>query len=370
MRYYKITFSGDTVPKTTATQSIYEFSSHTPNPFSSDQLLYNPGALDIEFDITVGYIHNLQTATHLRIYNPSLEMINKAPSYQGLNVIIEAGFKHGMPLANNLETKSGQIAYGVVQNCFANWMGTELALDFIVIPSPLFGNPDAALAFGNNINAPKNYLFQWLPKQTFYSAIVESLKPYGITVTGSIKEFYNTNNSTLTHSVSSFQALADFINAKSIDVVSPSTKSTSGYSAQKYSGVFMAFGKNGSEVVVSDNTSKTTTVNLQYEDFIGQPTFNTKQIALPSQSNQLVPAQMLSSHPMRADITLLNNVKYPINLPNQLIGTNPFQSNKPLIRGVDTMVATEIRHAGRFRDTSALGWATHLRCNWTTPEMT
>jgi len=369
MRYYKITFSSSGTTELTNVVP-FEFTSHLPSPFASGQLIFNPGALDVEFDITVGYVHNLQVSTHLRIYNPTLEMLQNASAYQGLNVTIEAGFKHGMPLANNLETKSGQIAFGAVQNCFGNWMGTELALDFIIIASPLLGNPDSALPVSNSVNSPRNYLFQWYPKQTLADAIKGALACYGIDVVGSIKNIVNPNQNTFTHSVSGFQAFADFINEQSSNWVNPSTKEKTSVQTEFYSGVFLSFGKNAKQIIMSDNSFYPPAIPLQYEDFVGQPTFNTKQIAYNDKRNILVPAQVVSVHPMRADIGLITSVKYPAKLSNQLNGSSAFASGKQLVRGLDTMAVTEVRHTGRFRDIGPQGWVTNLRCNWTGQQST
>jgi len=352
MRYYRITFTG--YSNSNRAQNIpYIYQSHVNDVF-------NPGALDISFDLTNGYMHMLQNAFHLRIYNPDWNTFQHADSYQGLDITIEAGFKKGLPLANTLSTKAGLIAYGTVQNCFGNWIGTEIALDFIINPSPVLGNPDNTLSINNNVNSPRDMTFLWPPNQDLKSALATFLKPLKFTLTGDIKNIVNTTRSVKDHKVTSFQDLSDYINGMSIDMVDPATKN----SYQTYSGVLMSFTQNPNEIFISDSVAPKAPVYLLNSDFVGQPTFNTKYIQYDDARDNLTIGEVQSTHPLRNDLTLQNSVIFPPDIKSTAIPGQGFIQGKQLIRGLNEMAITQVRHVGRFRDMGPQGWVTHINSNW------
>ena len=373
MRYYKLRFTdANGSAPTNIPMSIpisaagggypYTFSSHS-NLTSGIKLVANLGALDISFDVTLGFMHNLAGQTHFRIYNPTLDMVRYAPMYQGLYVTLDAGFLNGLPLANNLITKSGLIFTGYVQSCFANWMGTELALDFIATVSPTFGNPDKTIATNVGASKPINILFNWQDNQTLYTSIQAALACSGINLTGTIAGVSKLRaNANYDNGFTSLQAFASYIYDLSLDN-NKTTIDSSGHTIA-YSGVMMEFNNSTNTVTVSDNSYVGMAINLNHEDFIGQPTFNTSQIVVIN-GTQVVPAEITSAHPLRNDLVLNANVVYPSNTNVGVTPNLPFDSDKYLVRGnTITQSIVEVRHVGRFRDMSAMGWATHIRCNY------
>jgi hypothetical protein len=349
MRYYKITFTNPNgKPVANGANFPASFSSH------HDDGTFNPGALEVEFEISNAFGHILAAQTHIRIHNPTLEMIQNARQYNGCICTIEAGFKSGLPLANpNL---AGVVGFGVVQNTFANWMGTDLVLDFLLYASADFGSPDLAYSVDTGAGSPFPYSFQW--GKGYSSNLIDALKStfgyQGLTVTGSLNSKLNIQPDPPIKDVKyNFQTFASFINKMSIGIVDPSDyqKGGQGGNFQKYPGVSLFYIPGSKQILAYDGTAAASNkaINLALEEFIGQPTW----------LNSL--GVMQSVHPMRSDVSLGFDIQYPSSLPTlasaQYIGAgrnllvNPSQG---------PLRVQQVRHAGRFRDTSATGWVTYI----------
>ena len=344
MRYYSVTFT----PTDGRKLSIpVRFSSHDENG------LFNPGCLEVEFEIINAWGHVFASQTHLRIHNPTLDMIRYARQYNGCACEIRGGFKRGLPLAN--PDQAGLIGYGQVQNCFANWLGTDMVLDFLLLPSIEFGSPDLNYSANTGPGSPFPYQFKWGGEgnaKTLLEAIQNTFKPQGITVTGSISPKTEIAPQTPIIDVRySFQGFSELINQLSLSVVDPANyrRNGQGGNFQGYLGVSLTYLPGSKTVLAWDGATPQGAINLQPQDFIGQPTWLNAQGFLQS------------VHPMRADINLGFSVQYPKNLPTiaspAYISAGRFLLVSP---SGGSLAVQQVRHVGRFRDQSPTGWATYV----------
>jgi hypothetical protein len=347
MRYYNITFTPGSGSTLQGVQS--NFTSHPGG-------IFNPGCLEVEFDITNAFGHFLGQPLHLRIHNPTLEWVNNARNYNGSFVTIEAGLKSGLPLAN--PNQSGVIAYGIVWNSFANWIGTDLTLDFLVYPASQYGSPDLNYSFGTGPGSPSGYSFSWgQQSNTTTSSLLDAISD-ALTRTGLKLNEKSAIDSRLSsppkvqysNFLTTFTEFAKYINDISIQAVAPSSPSTSTGTGknQDYNGVWLGFLPDGS-VLAYDGTTAPGSIQLEYQEFIGQPTWLTDG------------GVVQSVHPMRNDIGIGFDIQYPKNLPTSL---NPLYSAagryNALNASAQTLRVQQVRHVGKFRDTSPTGWVTYV----------
>lgn len=342
MRFYRVKFKNtDGTMKSTAPYQPktvpYVYESH------SKEGVLNPGALNIEFDVNAGFLHIVRQQSRFRIYNPPREVLQNTNVYQGMIIEVSAGFLKGLPLANT-QPQPGIIFTGVVANSFGNLLGTEIVLDMILAPSENVGNPNPALPSGLIAYSPRSYAFEWNPQQDMVLAITQTLKNAGYTVVNqtTTKVQANFKLKPFASTYSSIQDFADFVNAKSKEVVNAATPNQK----QEYYGINMSDGVNKNEIILTDNAKSGKEINIPNADFIGQPTW------------LQYPKTIQSQHPMRSDIVVNSVLKYPKNIPNTISQTNPFTPSQQIIRGVERVQATIVKHTGNYRDPGYQSWCT------------
>ena len=345
MRYYSIEFQNPNGG----------FPSGIPSVFTSHQQgIYNPACPEIEFDIANVYADAVITPTHLRIHNVPLDLVKKSRQYNGMNVTFKAGFKSAvpglkaqLPLENPLQ--AGIIAQGVVQTCYGNWLGTDLVLDFIIWPNGSLGSSNTIRSFNTGTNSPEAYQFLW-EKGSLTDAIQKTVSDMGIkTVSGNINTtLANPPKEPIRNYVTTFASFSKYIQANSVLWVEPPSQEKDGKGIyQPYLGVRMGF--KGNELVLYDGTESVRTVELKYEEFIGQPTWVTDS------------GIVQSVHPLRNDIWLGYTIQYPKQTPTivapqyapVLKEYNINESSAPLI-------VMQIRHVGKYRGATATSWCTYV----------
>ena len=342
MRWYTIKF----------TRTIHSgYNSRIPYVYTSlDQLgMPNPGALEVEFDIVNAMGHYIGPATHLRIRNVPLEICQQARSYQWTKVEIFGGFINngfnGFKLAN--QQQSGSIGFGYVQACIPNYMGTEMVMDFIIVPT-VAGNPDIGLPDTGVPNSPKNYLFNWQVGQSFIDAVKETLSsPLNLKLIGDVdSRVKNNTDSAIVNQKTTFADFSKYLKRLTTNIVNPPISGQ----IQKYNGVNMIF-KSLDTVLIFDDSSDSQTIQLKVEDFIGQPSIYSPQ-----------GLDVQSIHPLRADLLMPLSVKFPniSTLISKNVGSVAGAQDKPLTASTAELRIKQVRHIGKFRDESAQGWATYL----------
>lgn len=340
MRWYTIKFTPTTGTTIQGLPLIYTSLNDSGYP--------NPGALEISFDIVNAEGHFVGPSAHLRIHNVPLSICQKSRNYQGMKIEISGGFLNngtsGFKLAR--QWQSGVIAFGHIQACIPNYMGTEMVLDFIIIPtatgSPMVGNPGTSAQ-----NTPKPYVFNWTKGQSFKEAITKTFKTLGIKVEGSVSDkVKNNTNVTISNVCSNFTTFCEFINEKTKNLVDPPVQGH----IQVYDGVSIVYTALNT-VTIFDNTYGGGIINLYVDEFIGQPSIFTPK-----------GLEVQSVHPLRSDVFLPLYVQYPniSTLISPSIGGVAGAQQKPLTSANTKLKVKQVRHLGRFRDPTAQGWATYI----------
>ncbi len=135
--------------------------------------VFDPHALNIIFDVPV-------TVGGTPIHQPviivegiSIKDIGNAQQFAGTvdqntgqivggsNLTLKAGMQTGLPLAN--PRQAGLIVQGTVFQSWGNWIGTDMSLAFIVVPSIY------------RYDAPGNIVFNWKVGQTLQQALDQTL---------------------------------------------------------------------------------------------------------------------------------------------------------------------------------------------------
>lgn len=262
MRYYDliVTRPGDTKP-------FRQWTSHPSGVF-------DPGALEIEFDMLVLPYATPSGGQTLSIHGVSLEDLTQAQQFAGLNVELKAGFQKGLPLAN--PAQSGTILSASIFQSFGNWEGTDMTLDFVLYPS---------LYTPTN---PGNIILNWKTGTSLSTAIQQTLSvaypnlPQSITISENV-----VSNADLPGMYSTLEEFSQFIGE---------------YTEKNYQNrvhISIQAGK----LVVYDGTYKPAPVQLNFNDFVGQPTW-------------IEPNVIQLKTAMRADLQLGSIIRMPTGLQN------------------------------------------------------
>jgi hypothetical protein len=328
-RYYDLTLinpaTGNVATRTDG--SLYQW---TTNPASG----FDPGALDIQFDIIVSSYDTPVGGYGVTLYGVALPDLFQAQNFmgdlpgKGYEFVLKGGFTQGLPLVN--PAQAGTLARGIIVQSFGNWRGTEMSLDFVVNPSPF-----------SPLN-PGNLVLECLSGQTLSSALKQALFVAYPNYTLDIKI---SDQVKWSHDEIGFWPSLEAM-AQTIMGI------TKGMLGDSYPGVSIWIA-NG-VVSVSDGTSAGSVFQLDYTDFIGQPTW--------IDINQM---QLFCN--LRGDVSLGSVVKMPTGTQSSpgfvttLGGSSPNGQNYGLtFQG--NFIVTQVRHCGRLRDPSAEGWETVLTC--------
>ncbi|MHB2029452.1 MAG: hypothetical protein ACYCPT_11625, partial [Acidimicrobiales bacterium] len=282
----------------------------------------DPGALNIELDVLSSYFGipagDIGSST-ITIEGISLTDLQQSQRFANMNIVVKAGMTKGLPLAN--PQQKGVILQGVVWESFANWVGTEMNLNFVIVPG------DYA------ITRPGNFVLDWKKGQPLSEALANTLQTafpdYALVM--NIGQ-YSVDYPVL-HQCSTLTALAKFV--KSITA----TKTFKGVDIGKL---------NGNTIVVSDGSVQSTAVALAFTDLIGQP----KWVGVDTMQFVTV---------LRSDIQVNSIVQMPKGLqdapgivqtgaaayPSQLHYTTTFQG---------PFLVQQVRHIGNFRDPNGQSW--------------
>lgn len=328
MRYYEITLTnpGNSTP-------ARQWSSHPKGVF-------DPGALEIEFDCQVTDFATATQAFTITIHGVSLQDISQAQQFgsqivngvpqPGMTFSLKAGMKAGLPLAN--PKQAGLLVVGEVIQSYGNWQGADMRLDLVVVPSSY------------TINNPGNLVLNWQSGTTLSQALQNTLSvaypnvPLSINLSNQLVQ-----SSVETHFCSTLQGMAQCLRGI-----------TQGYFlGPSYGGVRIT-AHNG-QVFVWDDSYTPPTIQLAFTDFVGQPTW-------------IGPNTMVMKLVLRADLQPGTMVRMPQGMQNSpgSVGTKP-QSQYPSSRSYQTafqgtFLISELRHIGSFRTPDGSSWVTIATC--------
>lgn len=289
----------------------------------------DPGALNVELDIYNAFYGTPggSNASTIVIEGVSLQDIQQAPNYAGMQITVSAGMQAGLPLAN--PKQAGVIVQGSILQSFANWVGTEMTLNFVLSAS-LY-----------TVSRPGNIVLDW-PAGTPLSQVLPitfrtafpNLRP--VVDIGSeyvlsypVLAFYPT-----------LKKLAEFILSITSKIKSP--------------GVDIATNPDGT-IVATDGSVQPLVKTLAFTDLVGQPSWFDAN-------------KMTFTTVMRADIQIRDVVLMPPELqsvPGIVTTAAASQGGAQLkyqsaFKG--KFLVKEIRHIGNFRDANGAAWVSSFRC--------
>ncbi|MFM0503970.1 hypothetical protein [Paraburkholderia caffeinilytica] len=332
MRFYEIDLyaPGSTTPARTWTS------------FPGDQ--FDPGALNVEFDLTVApygtpiggqsiTIEGISIADLMQPQQFAPQIVN-GETQPGMTLVLKGGMGRGLPLAN--PAQQGTLLKGQVWQAFGNWEGTEMTLDFVINPG------------GFDSDNPGNFVLNWQAGQPLSGALQNCLSVAypGFPLTMNISSQL-VQSAQEVHHCGTLEELAQYIQGI-----------TNGqFLGPTYPGVQIAM--QGGALSVFDNTWQPPTVQLNFADLVGQPTWidvNTLQVKLV----------------MRGDLQIGTTVKMPVGLSGQAgqvltSGNSLPSSTNYLTTFSGSFQIVEQRHIGNFRSSDGGSWVTVINCVPFTP---
>ena len=330
MRYYRIVVTDPTSGKVI-----------TPPGFSSVNLggasytsyingVTLPGAWQVELDIPVIDAATSQGFSLARIWGISIAEIMQANNLVGKNIQIFGGMQKGLPLANSAQ--SGLLVNGNVFQCFGNWQGTVMTLDFVISPGPAMGSKPGGIG---TLGKPRNITLNWQGGQPLGPALQSALQTgfpgFTIPTPKISSNIVLPSGDTPSGFYSTLEQLA-----QAVRTISKSLVKTTGYAGVSIVPV-------GNTINVFDGTQTSgNPVAIQFQDLIGQPTW----IESPNISFKTV---------MRADLSVGQQITLPKTITtNTQQAASSLVNQKTSFQGGFTIVS--MRHVGDYRAPSAEAW--------------
>ena len=332
MRFYEIDLfaPGSTTPARTWTS------------FPGGQ--FDPGALNVEFDLTVAPYATPVGGQSITIEGISISDLMQPQQFgpqivngkqqPGMTFVLKGGMGKGLPLAN--PAQQGTLLKGQIWQAFGNWEGTEMTLDFVINPG------------GYDSDNPGNFVLNWPANQPLGPALQNCLAvaypgtPLTVNVSSQLVQ-----SATEVHHCGTLEELSQYIQ-----------EVTNGqFLGPTYTGVQIAM--QGGALSVFDSTQQAPTVQLGFADLVGQPTWvdiNTLQVKLV----------------MRGDLQIGTAVKMPVGLSGQagqvLTSGNSLPSSVNYLTTFSgSFLITEMRHIGNLRSGDGNAWVTVINCVPYTP---
>jgi hypothetical protein len=282
----------------------------------------DPGALQVEMDILgsfLGIPGGDVGACTVTIHGIPLSDLRQAQNYFGSTISVSGGFKKGLPLAS--PSQSGLLVKGTVWQSFSNWIGDDMSLTFVIVPS----------FYTQDINRG-DFSFSWSKGQPLSDAIQTALKsaypPPRFKINMAIGNY--STPQFIGHKIETLIEFSQFINSH-------------------IKGLINIFMWDGVNVFVTDNSVQPKPKILNFIDLIGQPKWVNFKI-------------MQFMTPMRADIQINTLVNMPQGLPDApgTVTTTavsaPSQAKyQSAFQGSFTVQS--VRHVGNFRDPDGASWS-------------
>ncbi len=315
MRYYDILLtdsSGNTVK---------EWTSHPNGQF-------DPGAHNVMLDFLVMNYDINGGGQTITIEGPALQDLQQAQQFTGLTVTVRGGMQAGLPLAN--PQQAGVLTVGSIFQSFGNWHGTEMTLDFVLMPSSFTLQTPGSIILDWKAGTPLSQPLTQTLNQAFPNYPVVMNISDQLVMPGDVPGYYKT-----------LEQLSAVLYAR-----------TQGFLGPTYQGVRIAI--QAGQIIVWDNDSPPAPVQINFQDLVGQPTWIDVNV-------------MQAAFVMRADLTIGSTILMPqgmINAPGFVqTSANSMPSNlkyQSTFQGVFTI--TEMRHIGNFRDPNGQSWVTVANC--------
>lgn len=322
MRYYSIVITDPTNGNVITPASLRGVSpSATYTSFLNNATL--TAALNVEIDAPVYSFAKPSGAAYVRVWGISLQEISQSSDLNGKAIQVYAGMQKGLPLAN--PKQNGLIVQGYIFQAFGNWVGTDMTLDIVIVPSP-------------TTNAPPNIVIDWKKGTPLSQAIASTLK----TAFPDYKEPVIDISPDLVLSsdepgfYSNIATFAQYVKQVSLGIIQTN-----------YAGVDIILKEK--TFVVYDGTNEASPTQIKFQDMIGQPTW-------------IGPSAVSVKFVMRADLAVGGFLKFPnwpkANIPvfatSQTV--SPLTNENLTFQG--TFKITSVHHLGNFRQPDASSWVT------------
>ena len=308
--------------------------------------LDDPGALDVEFDC-FEYLYGIPISASgdagsstLTIHGVPLTVLQQAFTFVGQKITMVAGMSAGLPLAK--PNQQGPIIAGSVFQAFGNWVGTEMALTFVVYPSTF-----------TQAN-PGNFVFNWQPGTSLQDALTQTFSNAYSAVSPAPAPVFNLAGSYAPIATGVYTRYSTLRNLGA--AINSMTKAAS----PSGNGVFISYLTSSNAIVVFDSAGQTKQpLPIAFTDFVGQPTWVDANV-------------MQFQTVLRGDLSVGSSVTMPQGLQDAPgIVTTTAQSypaqNKYKTSFQGTFLITAVRQIGNFRDPNGTSWVTVVQC---TPQST
>lgn len=300
-------------------------------PLSSlDQAgLFNIAALNIEFDIPVSQMHQPSGQGFLRIWGLSVKDIGRAFNLNPVanngkfySIEVYGGMSFGFPLANPSQARL--LVKASILQAFGNWIGLQQTIDFIF--APYIGTTD------NPINIVLNWLMNTPLEQALRTCLSTAFPTAALEFNLSPRLSQNHDEPGI---YGSLTQLATYLNPLSKRIITDA----------KYAGVSIAY--DGSTIRVFDATTTPPTINIDFTDLVGQPTW----IAVDTIQVVCV---------LRGDLDIDSLIFLPqtlvTNSAASLAGLTGNPANSLTFTGRYRII--KLHHYGNFRQPDAASWTT------------
>lgn len=334
MRYYKIVVtdpaSGNVIapPGFTAAQ----LGGATYTSFVNGRTL--PAAWNVELDVPAIDAATSQGFAGARVWGISRDEVAQANDLNGKNIAIYGGMQKGLPLAN--PAQAGLLVSGMVFQCFGNWQGPVMTLEFVISPGPAMASSPGGLG---TLAKPRNFTLNWQGGQPLGPALKSCLQTAfpGYTVNVNVSSnIVRPKGDTPSGKYSTLEQLAQVVRMMSLSIVK----------TQGYAGISIVPVGTTIEVFDGSVAGSLQPIAIAFQDLIGQPTW----IESPNISWKTV---------MRGDLSIGRQ----ITLPDTVI-TNTAQANSSLVNQKATFQGgfnvISMRHVGDYRAPSSEAWVTVL----------
>jgi hypothetical protein len=292
----------------------------------------DPGALDVELDIQIAPDSQV-LGGYIKIYGVAQNLVSQSAYFTGCQTTIYGGFTEGLWLANQQVPHQGLLCNALIYPAVSEWIGTDLSLTFFLKPNQ--GNSGGPTKPVNIVhNMPKGTPLG----QAVQQALSTAFPGVGINLNISSNLVLNYDDKGFYQSIEQYM---DYAKALSHSILgTPYTSGYQGVRLDSSKGPFNVF----------DGTLPSSTIQIQYEDLIGQPCWIDAgkiqiRVALRSDISPnniiVLPTNLLTTVTQAAGIAFQTGLVY-----------NTFQHGNVLtFQGQFTVVS--VRHMGRFRNPNA-----------------
>ena len=290
---------------------------------------FDPAALNVLFDIPVAPYATPIGMQTITLEGVQLSDLSETQQFAGMNLAIKAGMLGGLPLEN--PKQAGLITEGNIFQSFGNWIGTDMTLDFVLLPS-IFTHSNKG-----------NLTLHWAPGMTLATALQNTLTgrikvPGGQALPVSINIANYTNTFDSSHASTTLEGLAAYVH----NATKNATMGPVHITVQR------------GTVFIFDGSWKPSPVQIAFNDLVGQPTWiNVETIQVKTV--------------LRADLQIGSIIQMPqgyVNAPGAVITTQSALPSSIKYKSAFTrrFMVIKLRQIGNFRSSDSGEWATVFNC--------